>query len=499
MSVDVTGRVPPQDLDAEAAVLACVFIAGRDVLADIVDIVAPKDFYSNSHVRIFEAMLAEYREQQPVDLVTVLKRLKTTDRLREIVDGPGYLTEIMNCAPAVANVVAYADRVRQLSVQRRLLRHLSEAIGRIYLGVEDVPRFLDQLERHVHEAAVDRVRVDSLEQIGAVGMRVYHQALARRDSGKTMLGTPTGFSRLDRETGGVHPGDLSIVAARPGMGKTAFAINIASKVAAYKDRDTTPLVSVVFSLEMPREQLAQRAMCSDSKIDMGLFRTGQLDDRAMRRIHDAALALKSLGVYIDDQARSIEAIRSMCRRKQSDLARVGKQIGLVVIDYLQIMDLPAAERHDIRIGEVTRGLKLMAIELKVPVMLLSQLNRKCEDRQDKRPVKSDLKDSGAIEQDADNIYFIYRDDNYNADSDEKNIAEIIIDKQRNGVVGTIKLRFDKEYTRFDNLADDHEYAYEVDPPPPQRSRTPPPVRDFVDLGNGKSNHDIASPHWQEDE
>ena len=442
----IEGRVPPHDLDAEAAVLSAVML-DPSALDKILEFLKPDHFYSEAHRRIFEACVELRTVGQPVDVVQVGTWLKNRDRIAQI-GGMGYLSEILNAAPAVSNVAAYGRTIHEKFRVRQLIATCQRVSAEGYLDYGEAQAFIDNAEQSIYQLArtPESSSVERLLDVMKKSFKALTEAMQRGDR---ITGTATGFERYDRLTAGLHPGDLSIVAARPGMGKTSFVLNVATNVASPKGREsaTDPTqrwedqgVGVaVFSLEMPREQIANRMVCSEGKVDVGKLRQGFLSPQDWSRLTQAASYLGSLPIWIDDTGKKV------------------RKIGLVVVDYLQLMKgRDGVQSREQEISEISRGLKGLAKELYLPVIALSQLNRAVETRSEKskRPQLSDLRESGAIEQDADNIIFIYRDEYYNKEATtEPNVAELIIAKQRNGPTGTAKVRFDREYTRFDNLAE----------------------------------------------
>jgi replicative DNA helicase len=466
----VEGRVPPHDLDAEAAVLSAVML-DPGALDRIVDLKADQ-FYSEAHRRIFEACLELKSHGSPVDVVQVASWLRDRQRLQQV-GGMGYLAQILDAAPVVANVAAYGDIIREKFRVRQVILACQKVAAQGYGDYGEPQSFIDSAEQAIYNIsrASGKQTVEKLLDVMKKSFKRLNDAVARGDR---ITGVSTGFDRYDRMTAGLHEGDLSIVAARPGMGKTSFVLNLAANVASPKNREMASdpnarwedsgVGAIVFSLEMPREQLANRLVCSEARVDVSKMRTGFLTPQDWSKLTQAASYLGSLPIWIDDSSGlTLLELRAKVRRIQSefevrdDEGRKVKKIGLVIIDYLQLMKgRDGAQSREQEISEISRGLKQLAKELEVPVMALSQLNRAVETRSEKskRPLISDLRESGAIEQDADNIVFIYRDDYYNKeDSAEPGIAELIVAKQRNGPTGTAKVRFDKQWTRFDNLSE----------------------------------------------
>ena len=466
----IEGRVPPHDLEAEAAVLSACMLdpSAMDKITDL----KPEYFYSEAHRRIFEACFELKQSGHPVDVLQVQSWLKDRQRLAQV-GGAGYLTEILDAAPVVANVGAYGRTIHEKFRIRQVILACQRVSAQGYVDYGEPQAFIDGAEQAIYNIARTSAKqsVEKLLDVMKKSFKRLNDAVARGDR---ITGVPTGFDRYDKLTSGLHEGDLSIIAARPGMGKTSFVLNIAANVASPKGREVdgdpnqrweeAGVGVVVFSLEMPREQLANRMVCAEARVDVSKMRTGYLSPQDWSKLTQAASFLGNLPIWIDDSpGLSIIELRAKVRRLQAEFdtrdeeGRKIKKIGAVIIDYLQLMkgrDGVASREQEI--SEISRGLKGLAKELEVPVIALSQLNRAVETRSEKskRPLISDLRESGAIEQDADNIVFIYRDDYYNReDSAEPNIAELIIAKQRNGPTGTAKVRFDRQWTRFDNLAE----------------------------------------------
>ena len=465
----VESRVPPHDLDAEAAVLSAVLL---DKLAfdKVNEFLQPEHFYSEAHRRIFEACVELSREGKPVDVVQVATWLRDRERLSQV-GGMQYLTEVLNAAPAVANVGAYGRTIHEKWRVRQLILTCQRVTAQGYAGYGEAKTFIDSAEQAVYDIA--RTRESSSVQMLRDVMRETFKRIEKANArGARITGIPTGFDRYDRMTSGLHDGELTIVAARPGMGKTSFVLNMAANVASPSQLESARDPNerweepghgvVVFTLEMPREQIVNRMLCSEARVDVSRVRTGMLSPTDWQKLTQAAAHLGSLNVWVDDTpALSLLELRSKVRRLQSEFDRVDpatgekkQRIGLVMVDYLQLMKgRENANSREQEISEISRGLKQLAKELSLPVIALSQLNRAVETRgeKSKRPQLSDLRESGAIEQDADNICFIYRDDYYNKESADRAVAELIIAKQRNGPTDTVKVRFEAQYTRFDNL------------------------------------------------
>ena len=451
-------RVPPNALDAERAVVGGILLE-NDAMNVVMEIVSADDFYSEANARIYEAMHALFARSQPIDHVTLRESLVQSGRLAAI-GGDEYIFSLTNTLPTVANIEAHAKIVREKATIRRLITACHEISASGYGDYGEMEKFLDHAESSVFNVAKQRSR-SPYEHVGKVLSRTFKAIQEAAERGEAITGLPTGFSRLDDMTAGMHPGDLIIVAGRPGMGKTSFALNVGVN-AVFKSQKPV----AVFSLEMPKEQLVQRMLSSEARVDSGRLRKGQLRADDWPKLARAAGELDTLPIYIDDTpAISLLEVRSKARRIRSEYGA----LSLIVIDYLQLMR--SGSRNDSReqeISEISRGLKALAKELEIPVIALSQLNRSVETRttKDKRPQLSDLRESGAIEQDADTIWFIYREEVYNRDTPDKGIAEVIIGKQRAGPTGICRVRFENAYTRFDNLADDGGYDGVGEPPMP---------------------------------
>ena len=441
-----TLRVPPHSIEAEQSVLGGLML-DNDSWLQVSERLGVKDFYRRDHANIFRGVEALANDGKPYDIVTLAEWLES-NALLETSGGIQYLAQLADNTPTAANIAAYADIVRDRAVLRALVRAGTDiAESGFRTEGRTTNDLLDQAERWVFEIA-------ERESRGRRGFRPIKELLVsaldridllfQRDN--PITGVPTGFHDLDGMTSGLQPSDLVIVAGRPSMGKTAFAINIAQHAATKSE-----LPVAIFSMEMPSEQIAMRMLSSLGRIDQHKVRTGKLADDDWPRLTHAVGILSEAKLFIDDTpALTPGDLRARCRR----LARE-HGLGLVVVDYLQLMHVPGTnENRATEISEISRSLKALANELSVPVIALSQLNRSLEQRGDKRPVMSDLRESGAIEQDADLIMFIYRDEVYNEDSPDKGVAEIIIAKQRNGPIGNKKLRFFGEYTTFENLAYD---------------------------------------------
>ncbi|MDM5329547.1 replicative DNA helicase [Neobacillus sp. CF12] len=434
-------RLPPQNIEAEQAVLGAIFLEPSS-LTVASEILIPEDFYRASHQKIFNAMLKLNDEGKVVDLVTVTEELAAA-KLIEDTGGVSYLSELAGSVPTAANIEYYARIVEEKSLLRRLIRTATEIASDGYSREDEVEALLSEAEKNIL-AVAQRKNAGAFHNIKDVLVRTYDNIEEMHNRVGEITGISTGFAELDRMTAGFQRNDLIIVGARPSVGKTAFALNIASNVAIKTGENVA-----IFSLEMGAEQLVMRMLCSEGNIDAQRLRTGSLTDDDWGKLTMAMGALSNSGIFIDDTPGvRISDIRSKCRRLKQEHG-----LGMILIDYLQLIlgSGRAGENRQQEVSEISRSLKQLARELQVPVIALSQLSRGVEQRQDKRPMMSDIRESGSIEQDADIVAFLYRDDYYDKESENKNIIEIIIAKQRNGPTGTVSLAFVKEYNKFVNL------------------------------------------------
>lgn len=441
-SSDLLRKLPPHNTEAEQAVLGGVFLR-NDIFHTLVDTISDEDFYSPAHRTIYQAFQELYRRRQPVDLVTAAEYLQSRGQLDEV-GGTVYLASLAESVASASNAVFHAQIVRDKSVRRRLIQTSSEILTNCFEAGEDTESLLDKAEQEIFSIAESKGKPAFVSSKDLVN-RVFEQLEMRAGQGELITGVPTGYTDFDHMTSGLQKSDLIILAARPSMGKTALALNMGMRAAIHHE---VPVA--VFSLEMSMDQLMMRLLGCHGRVDLSRLRSGYLNDEDWSRLYQAAEDLSRAPIYIDDTpALSTMEIRARCRRLKAE-----KGVGLIIVDYLQLMR--SSHRSDSReqeISDISRNLKALAKELDVPVVALSQLNRKVEERSDKRPMISDLRESGAIEQDADVIVFIYRDAAYNKaeDNPNKNIAEIIIGKQRNGPVGMLRLAYFGQYTVFDNL------------------------------------------------
>lgn len=441
-------RVPPQNLEAEQAVLGAILL-DSEALVTAMERVGSDDFYKPSHRNIYEGMISLAEEGEPVDLITLAARLQDRHQLEEI-GGIGYLTELANAVPTAANVDYYAQIIEEKSMLRRLIRAATQIASNGYASEDNVGELLSEAEKRILEIS-QRRSGSGFIAIRDVLMDVFENVefLYQNKGGTT--GIASGFRDLDKMTSGFQRSDLIIVAARPSVGKTAFALNIAQNVGV-REKETV----AIFSLEMGASQLVQRMICAEANVDASRLRTGFLEGDDWEKLTMAIGSLSEADIYIDDSPSiTVADIRAKCRRLKKE-----KGLGMILIDYLQLIQGrgKSGENRQQEVSEISRTLKQIARELEVPVIALSQLSRGVEQRQDKRPMMSDLRESGSIEQDADIVSFLYRDDYYNQESEKKNIIEIIIAKQRNGPVGTVELAFLKNFNKFVSLDRSHQEA-----------------------------------------
>ncbi|MGB9679720.1 MAG: replicative DNA helicase [Thermoanaerobacteraceae bacterium] len=433
--MDLT-RVPPQNVEAEQAVLGAMLLS-RDAIIDASEIINEEDFYKESHKKIYNIIMDMFEKNIPVDIVTIVDELRRIELL-EAVGGLDYITNLSSSVVTIANVSYYAKIIKEKAILRRLIEASSSIIEISYQG-ENVESILDTAEQKIFDIAQGR-NTTNFFPIKNVLMDTFYKIDELYKNKGQLTGIPSGFPDLDLKTSGFQPSDFILVAARPSMGKTSFALNIAQNAAVSTDKPVA-----IFSLEMSKEQLVNRLICSTANIDSQKMRTGNLEDDDWEKLAAAMAPLSKAPIYIDDTPGiSVMDIRAKCRR-----LKLEKGLGMVLIDYLQLMQgRGRIENRQQEVSEISRSLKGLARELNVPIITLSQLSRAPEARSDHRPVLSDLRESGAIEQDADIVMFLYRDDYYNKDSEKKNIAEVIIAKHRNGPTGTIELLWLGQYTKF---------------------------------------------------
>ncbi len=453
MSNEDLRKLPPQSLEAEMSILGGILI-DNDAINRVLEILLPEDFYRESHRKIFQAMMRLSDQREPSDLITMTDILRRQGELEEV-GGAAYLATLVDYVPTAANISYYCKIVKEKAVNRKLISVATEIVTRGYDEQADVNELLDVAQKQIYEISENKLRPQYVP-VQAVVKDTFKILKSLHDRKELITGTPTGYTDLDTMTAGFQPGDLIIIAARPSMGKTTLALNIAQYASAESKKK---IPSAIFSLEMGKEQLVMRFFASIARVDFGKMRTGHFQDSDWPRLTRAAGVLHDSKIFIDDTpAISVLELRSKARRLKSE-----HDIGLIIVDYLQLMrggTNPESRQQEI--SEISRSLKALAKELNVPVVALSQLNRELEKRGDKRPMMSDLRESGAIEQDADVIMFVYREavycescrkrDGSCTEGHERN-AELIIGKQRNGAIGTVKLAFLGEHTRFENLSD----------------------------------------------
>ena len=443
------GKVPPHDVEAEQAILGSM-LTDKDAVISSIETLQEDSFYREDNKTIFAAMLSLYSKNEPIDIITVKAELVETGNF-ERVGGIEYLASLPDKVPTTANVEKYIKIVDEKFMLRNLVQSANQLIALGYDETEDVDKILDKAEKEIFDltqkksttgySSIKDVLVESFAELE----KLYNQK-------GHITGVSTGFSDLDYKTSGFHGSELIILAARPAMGKSAFAINIATNAAV---QNKVPVA--IFNLEMSKEQIGNRILCSEAMVDSNKIKTGQIEDQDWMKLASTLGILSDAPIYIDDTpGSSVMEIRAKCRKLKME-----KNIGLIVIDYLQLIQGSGKKNssRENEISEISRSLKILAKELDVPVIALSQLSRGAEKRDDKRPMLSDLRESGAIEQDADIVMFIYRDDYYNENSEEKNVAEIIMAKHRGGSTGTVKLAWMPSFTKFANLERRYDEAF----------------------------------------
>ena len=435
------GKVPPHDIEAEQAVIGSM-LTDFDAVVTAIEMLKPEDFYREDNTIIFVAIVSLFNKGEPVDIITVKSELESMGKFENI-GGIEYLAELPDKVPTTANVTKYIKIVEEKSTLRQLIKTANEIIDLGYDTTEDVDAIVESAEKKIFDTIQNKnqksytplkdVLVDSFTQLEELYNRKQH-----------VTGVPSGFTELDYKTAGFHGSELILIAARPAMGKSAFVLNIATNAAL---KANVPVA--IFSLEMSKEQMVNRILCSEAMVDSNKVRTGKLEEDDWTKLAEAIGPLSEAEIYIDDTPGiSVTEIRSKCRKLKME-----KNIGLVIIDYLQLVQASGRKggSREQEISEISRSLKILAKEIGVPVIALSQLSRAVEQRPDHRPMLSDLRESGAIEQDADLVMFLYRDDYYNPESEKKDIAEVIIAKHRGGSTGTLDLLWLGSYTKFVNL------------------------------------------------
>lgn len=437
-------RVPPQNLEAEQSVIGAAMIE-REAISKTAEFLRPEDFYREAHRLIFAAIINLFNKNEAVDMVTVVEALRKEDKL-EAAGGIAYITSLANCVPTAANVLYHARIIEEKALLRQLINAATEIAGLGYEDTEEVSSILDTAEKRILGVSNRKLGQD-FTPIKSIIFDAFNKIEVLYASKGGITGISTGFKDLDRLTSGLQPSDLILIAARPSMGKTAFVLNIAQHIGVREKKAVA-----FFSLEMSKEQLVQRMLCAEAAIDSQRLRIGELEDNDWKKLVYAADRLSAAPIFIDDTAGiSVVEMRAKARR-----LKIEHDLQLIIIDYLQLMQGSSSgrsgENRQQEISEISRSLKSLARELNVPVIALSQLSRSVESRQVKKPMLSDLRESGSLEQDADIVSFLYRDDYYNPDTDQKNITEIIVAKHRNGPVDTVKLFFHKQFTKFSDLS-----------------------------------------------
>lgn len=442
-------NIPPHSLEAERSVLGALML-DTNAYSKVIDIgLESIDFYREAHAKIFESIQDLISRGEPADLITLTTSLKNRNTYEQV-GGSSYLTGLFEDSYSSAHVTHYSRIVKEKAILRRMISAVNNLAERAYGGVEDIEEFLDEAERSIFEVSDSKIRQSfaGIKQILMENMQMI-QELAEKKT--TVTGLATGFRDLDDKTSGLHPGNLVIIAGRPAMGKTSFVLNIAERAAV-----RTKASVAIFSLEMAKEELGFRFLTNVAKVDASRLKIGKLQDRDWKALTKAAGVLSEAKIFVDDTpALTVLEMRARCRRLLADHG-----LSLIVVDYLQLMrgnskGGKGVDSREREISEISRSLKALAKELRCPVIALSQLNRSVESRPDKRPMLSDLRESGAIEQDADIVAFVYRDEVYNKETEDKGIAELIIAKHRAGGVGTIRLAWQPEYTAFEDLASDY--------------------------------------------
>ena len=435
------GKIPPHDIEAEQAILGSM-LTDQDAVVDAIEILKTEDFYREDNKYIFQAIVNLFSKSEPIDIITVKAELTSMQKF-EAVGGLEYLALLPDKVPLVANAEKYIKIVEEKSILRQLIKLANEIESLGYAQTDEVDNVMEQAEKKIFDISQGKNQKgytaikDVLVETFADLEKLYNQK-------EPITGIPTGFADLDYKTSGLHNSDLILIAARPAMGKSAFALNIATNAAIQAKKPV-----VIFNLEMSKAQLVNRMLCSEAMVDSNKIRTGKIDEEDWMKLATALGPLSEAPIYIDDTPGiSVSEIRAKCRK-----LKIEKDIGLIVIDYLQLIQGSNKKNssREQEISEISRSLKILAKELDVPVIALSQLSRAAEARQDHRPMLSDLRESGAIEQDADIVMFLYRDDYYNPDSEKKNIAEVILAKHRAGSTGTVELLWMGSYTKFANL------------------------------------------------
>lgn len=443
------GRVPPHSTDSEQAVIGGVLLDNESVHG-VLEILSSDDFYKQEHKVVMDAIIALSENREPIDIVTLANQLNVKGQLDKA-GGIDYLSHLVDITPTAANTRYYARIVKDLSLRRRVIHQAQEIIEEAFVSRGDVDGFIDSVEQRIFQVSESRTN-QSFAPIGLIVKDSIKEVERRCTIDDPITGVPTGLADLDALTSGLQRSDLVIIAGRPSMGKTAIVLSIAKNAAMEFGQSVA-----IFSLEMSKEQIVTRILCSEAKVSSSKVRSGNLAEKDFPRLVDAASKLSQAKIFIDDTpAISVLEMRAKARRLHRE-----NPLNLIIIDYLQLMRGSArnSERREQEISEISRSIKALAKELNIPIIALSQLNRAVETRNDKRPMMADLRESGAIEQDADIIGFVYRDEVYHPDTPSKGVAELIIGKHRNGAIGTVRLAYVEEFTTFEDLADEAEYDY----------------------------------------
>jgi replicative DNA helicase len=439
----ISSKLQPQNLEAEESILSALLL-DKDALLDVIELLEPEDFYKSSHQAIYRTITGLFAENEPVDLVTVANKLKDGGEL-ESIGGPSYLARLVDTIPVTVNAAHHAKIIQDKSSLRKLISTSSEIVNMCYENQGSVDDVIDKAESSIFEIA-DMKSTSAFTSLDRLIDKNIDTLEERQHQDGSLTGISTGYSHVDKLTSGLQNSDLIILAARPSMGKTSFALNMARNVAINSN-----IPVAIFSLEMSKEQISMRLLTSEARVDSSRLKSGFISQDDWERVNNAADIMSTAKIFIDDTP----SISSMEIRAKARRLKMEKDLGLIIVDYIQLMKSPSmGDRRDLEIGEISRSLKGLARELNVPIIALSQLNRMLEQRADKRPMMSDLRESGALEQDADIIKFIYRDEVYNKDENNPNKgrAELIIAKNRNGACGTAHMVFLGQYTRFEDLA-----------------------------------------------
>ena len=444
------GRIPPHDRNAEQAILGGILL-DNEALHAVLEVLVPRDFYERGHELIFTSMIDLSERHEPIDILTLTAELTAKDQLDKT-GGVDYLSMLVDSVPTSANVQYYSRLVKETALRRRMIHEASTIVEEALTQRGDIGSFLDSVEQRIFKVSEERAH-SSFAKVGEVvkdSIKHVEQLYINKEQ---FTGVPSGFLDLDEMTSGFQPSDLIILAGRPSMGKTSLALSIVQHVGIELGRNVA-----FFSLEMSKEQIVMRILCAEAQVSNSRVRSGKLGESDFPRLVDAASKIAQANIFIDDTpALPVLEMRAKARRLHRE-----NPLSLVVVDYLQLMRGSSrfTERREQEISEISGALKALAKELKIPVISLSQLNRGVEARQDKRPIMADLRESGAIEQDADIISFVYRDEVYHPETPDKGVAELIVSKHRNGAVGTVRMGFQAEFTRFVNLDEDQgEYDY----------------------------------------